>query len=605
MGDGPALARGFRVPKTSWKATRAEPVGCVGYVPTTAGFGKARGDVFFDFMTGELAAKSQHLPEVPQRASLRQQDNGETPFLRGERNGQVLDERPLRALEDAFHAMVERSRAEPAATLAERQDRLARLRAVVAGNEERFRQAISADFGHRSSVETTIAETLFLFSEIRHANKHLKGWMASQRVATALQFLPARNRLIPQPLGVVGIIAPWNYPLQLTLAPAIGAIAAGNRVMIKPSELTPHFSALLKEAVAEKFDAAEMVVTGIEDEVAKAFAGLPFDHLVFTGSTPVGRLVAEAAGRNLTPVTLELGGKSPAIVDASADLEEAAERIAYGKLLNAGQTCIAPDYVMVPEASLQAFAEKVRAPYAAHVRHRSQQQGLHLGDLRPALCATGEPGGGCRPARRKILQPAKADDPNWKARRKFPPTLVVGAHRRDDSHAGGDLLAPPTGGDGLSATAPRPIAFVNRHDRPLALYWFGKDARGARRGAYTHRRRAASPSTIACSISRRSTSRWAASAHQATAPITANGGFRTFSKLKPVFYRSEIQPARRSLSALWRQDRAAGEDDAIHVVATIIASAAKQSRILRGQKSGLLRRARNDEKKYNGGTTGD
>src|SRR6188768_4012609 len=194
-----------------------------------------------------------------------------------------LTSAPLRALEDAFHAMVERSRAEPAATLAERQDRLARLRAVVANNEERFRQAISADFGHRCAVETTIAETMMVFSEIRHATKHLKSWMAPQRVSTALQFLPAKNRLIPQPLGVVGIIAPWNYPLQLTLAPAICAIAAGNRAMIKPSELTPHFAGLLREVIAERFDPAELLVTGIEDEVAKAFPALPFDHLVFTG----------------------------------------------------------------------------------------------------------------------------------------------------------------------------------------------------------------------------------------------------------------------------------------------------------------------------------
>ena len=222
----------------------------------------------------------------------------------------------LRALEDAFHAMVARSRAEAAPDLGGRLDRLARLRSVVADNEERFRQAISADFGHRSAVETTIAEAMMVYGEIRHATKHLKGWMAPQRVATALQFLPARNRLMPQPLGVVGIIAPWNYPLQLTLAPAIGAIAAGNRVMIKPSELSPHFSALLKETVAARFDATELLVTGVEDDVAKAFANLPFDHLVFTGSTRVGRLVAEAAGRNLTPVTLELGGKSPVIIDA-------------------------------------------------------------------------------------------------------------------------------------------------------------------------------------------------------------------------------------------------------------------------------------------------
>src|SRR6202162_3934462 len=185
--------------------------------------------------------------------------------------------------------------------------------------------------------------------------------MAPQRVATALKFMPARNRLMPQPLGVVGIISPRNYPLRLTLAAAVGGLAGGNRGRIKPSELVPRFSALLKEVIAAKFDATEMLVTGIDDDIAKAFAALPFDHLIFTGSTRVGRLGAEAAGRNLTPVTLELGGKSPAIIDRSADLGQAAERIAYAKLLNAGQTCIAPDYARVPKRQVQDFAARVQS----------------------------------------------------------------------------------------------------------------------------------------------------------------------------------------------------------------------------------------------------
>ena len=234
---------------------------------------------------------------------------------------QPLKSRGQSALDEAFQHMFELSRTMPAPTLTERLDRLVRLRAAIADNESRFEQAISADFGHRSSIETAIAESLLVLGEIRHAARHLKKWMAPQRISTALQFLPAKNRLIPQPLGVVGIIAPWNYPLQLTLAPAVAALAAGNRVMIKPSELVPRFSALLKEVIAAKFDAAEMMVTDIEDDISQAFASLPFDHLMFTGSTRVGRLVAEAAGRNLTPITLELGGKSPAIVDRSADLD--------------------------------------------------------------------------------------------------------------------------------------------------------------------------------------------------------------------------------------------------------------------------------------------
>src|SRR6201990_1945374 len=272
---------------------------------------------------------------------------------------QPLQSPAQRAVADAFHRMLELAPREPAPPLAERLDRLARLRVAIQANESRFEAAISADSGHRSSIETAIAETLLVLGEIKHAAKHLKKWMAPQRVATALQFMPAKNRLTPQPRGGAGIIAPWNYPLQLTLAPAVGALAAGNRVMIKPSELVPRFSALLREVIASKFDAAEIFVTGIEDVIAKAFASLPFDHLIFTGSTRVGRLVAEAAGRNLTPLTLELGGKSPVIIDRSAALDEAAARIAYGKLLNAGQTCIAPDYVLIPQASAQAFADRL------------------------------------------------------------------------------------------------------------------------------------------------------------------------------------------------------------------------------------------------------
>lgn len=444
---------------------------------------------------------------------------------------------PLAALTDSFQAMVARSRAEPAPDCAARLDRLARLRAVVADNEERFRQAISADFGHRSAVETTFAETMMVFSEIRHASKHLKSWMAPQRVATALQFLPARNRLIPQPLGIVGIIAPWNYPLQLTLAPAIGAIAAGNRVIIKPSELVPHFSALLKETVAQKFDTTELLVTGVEDEIAKGFAHLSFDHLVFTGSTRVGRLVAEAAGRNLTPVTLELGGKSPAIIDVSADLDEAAERIAYGKLLNAGQTCIAPDYVLVPESALQAFAEKVRTQMRrmfgtdpANKDYTSIISDRHYARLEGLVADAARRGA-------KILQPAKADDPNWKAHRKFPPTLIVGA-TEDMAAMQQEIFGPvlPVLG---TRDADEAIAFINKRDRPLALYWFGRD-RDARDEVLAR--------TISGGVTINDCLFHFAQVSQPMGGVGASGtgayhgewGFKTFSKLKPVFYRSKF-----------------------------------------------------------------
>jgi coniferyl-aldehyde dehydrogenase len=448
---------------------------------------------------------------------------------------QSLKSPPLPALDNAFHAMFKLARTRPAPSLPERLDRLARLRAALADNERRFEQAISADFGHRCATETAIAETLLVLGEIKHATRHLKKWMAPQRVPTALQFMPARNRLIPQPLGVIGIIAPWNYPLQLTLAPAVGAIAAGNRVMIKPSELVPRFAALLQEIIAAKFDATEMLVTDIGEDVAKVFASLPFDHLIFTGSTRVGRLVAEAAGRNLTPVTLELGGKSPAIVDGSADLAEAAERIAYGKLLNAGQTCIAPDYALVPETSVREFVDKVEANMRrmfgtdpANNDYTSIISERHYARLEALLADAMAKGA-------RILQPARPDDSQWKSRRKFPPSIVVSvtpdmAIMQEEIF--GPLLPVMSYQD-----AGEPIAYVNSHDRPLALYWFGKDE--AARDEVLAR-------TVSGGVTVNDCLFHFTQINQPMGGVGPSGsgayhgewGFKTLSKLKPVFYRS-------------------------------------------------------------------
>jgi coniferyl-aldehyde dehydrogenase len=378
---------------------------------------------------------------------------------------------------------------------------------------------------------------MLVLSEIRHAGKHLKRWMAPQRVSTTLQFAPASNRLIPQPLGVVGIIAPWNYPLQLTLAPAVAALAAGNRVMIKPSELVPRFSALLKEVIAQKFDVTEIVVTGIEEEIAKAFAALPFDHLMFTGSTRVGRLVAEAAGRNLTPVTLELGGKSPAIVDRSADLDQAAERIAYGKLFNAGQTCIAPDYALVPEASVRDFAERLQGHMRrmfgtdpANKDYTSIVSDRHYARLDGLVADAAAKGA-------TILQAAKPDDPAWKSGRKYPPAIIIGA-TPEMSVMQEEIFGPLLPVLGYRDAA-EPIAYINAHDRPLALYWFGRN--NAARDEVLAR-------TVSGGVTVNDCLFHFAQINQPMGGVGASGsgayhgewGFRTLTKLKPVFYRSPL-----------------------------------------------------------------
>jgi coniferyl-aldehyde dehydrogenase len=315
----------------------------------------------------------------------------------------------------------------------------------------------------------------------------------------------------------------------------VGAIAAGNRVMIKPSELVPRFSALLKEAISAKFDASEMVVTGVDEEIAKTFASLPFDHLIFTGSTRVGRLVAEAAGRNLTPITLELGGKSPAIVDRSADLAEAAARIAYGKLLNAGQTCIAPDYALVPEAQVQDFAEKVQASMQGmfgttpdNKDYTSVVSDRHYARLESLVADAAAKGA-------HIMQPAKADDPAWKSQRKFPPTIVVGASP-DMTIMQEEIFGPLLPVIGYKDAA-EPVAYINRHDRPLALYWFGRD--DAARDEVLAR-------TVSGGVTVNDCLFHFAQINQPMGGVGASGtgayhgqwGFDNLSKLKPVFYRS-------------------------------------------------------------------
>ncbi len=422
-------------------------------------------------------------------------------------------------------------------TVAVRKDRLDRLAAMGEKHASQIVETISADFGHRSPHETRMAELLIVDTAIRHARRHLKGWMKTRRVTTAMHYLPASNRLMRQPLGVIGIVAPWNYPYQLSITPAIAAIAAGNRVMVKPSELTPRFSGLLQRIVGESFAENELAVVTGDAETGKAFTELPFDHLFFTGSTGVGRMVAQAAAKNLTPVTLELGGKSPAILDPSSDLATVAPRLAFGKLLNAGQTCIAPDYAFVPRDRIDSFVEHMRRAVAALYprlaanpdytsivsdRHFARLQGL-LEDARS------------KGARIVIINPAgETFDP---AGRKQPPTLVLGATPEMK------LMQEEIFGPILPVLAyariEEAIAYINRHDQPLALYWFGAD--NASRDKVLSQ-------TISGGVTLNDCIWHIAQEDQPFGGVGASGsgcyhgewGFRTFSKEKPVFNQSRL-----------------------------------------------------------------
>ena len=354
--------------------------------------------------------------------------------------------------------------------LSVRRDRLERIRAIVSRHEADFVAAIGADFGHRSAHETRLAELYIVVAEAKHAIRHLQRWMRPERVPTPLHLRPARARIERQPVGVAGVVSPWNYPVQLALAPAIGALAAGCRVMLKPSEFTPHTSALLRELVAATFAADEFIVIEGDAEAGHAFTSLPFDHLFFTGSTAVGRHVARAAAEHLTPVTLELGGKSPALFDDGADFAHAAPRLVVGKLLNAGQTCIAPDYALVPAARLDEFIAAVRKAaarlypsYAGNPDYTSIVNQRHYDRLQ-ALVADAR-------AKGATIVELGTGDP---ATRVFAPTLVIGA--RDDmavmqEEIFGPLL-PIEGHRGLDDA----IARVNARPHPLAFYFFGPDA---------------------------------------------------------------------------------------------------------------------------------
>ena len=416
---------------------------------------------------------------------------------------------------------------------AQRIDDLKRLRGAFKARLDEFAAAMSADFGRRSRHESLLSDGMTVLNEIDHLCGHLRGWMRPRRAAADWLFLPARTEVRYQPLGVVGVIAPWNYPVNLALNPLAVAIAAGNHVMLKPSEHTPRTSELLKQLLGEVFpdDRVATVIGG--PDVAAAFAALPFDHLFFTGSTAVGRRVMAAAAQNLTPVTLELGGKSPAIIAPDYPLATAVGRIAAGKFLNAGQTCIAPDYILLPRAAIAPFVEEMKkyvsqnyADLASNPDYTSIVNAGQYARLKSYLDQA-------RAAGAKVIELAAGDA----GKRILPPTIVLDA-REDLALMHDEIfgpILPLIAVDSVDAA----IDYVNARPRPLALYHFDNDR--ARIERVLER-------TIAGGVTINDTVLHFAQSELPFGGVGPSGmghyhgreGFLAFSKQKPVLYQARF-----------------------------------------------------------------
>jgi coniferyl-aldehyde dehydrogenase len=381
------------------------------------------------------------------------------------------------AMQDILHRQKAAHLRDGPMTAAMRMEWIDRCVGLLVDHAREIEDALNSDFGARSKEASAFTDVAGSIGPLKHAKAHLKTWMRPEKRKTTpalLGLFGAKAELVFQPKGVVGVISPWNFPINLTMAPLAGIIAAGNRAMIKPSEFTPATSDLMARMFAKAFTDEEIAVVTGGPEVGQAFAGLHFDHLIFTGATSIARHVMRAAAENLVPLTLELGGKSPVILSKSADMATAAGRIMNGKTLNAGQICLAPDYVLTPEGTVDAFVKEARASvskmfptikdnpdYTAVVaqRHYDRITG-YIDDARSKGADIVE------------LKP-EGEDFSQQEHRKIPPTLIL--NPTDDMKVMQEEIFGPVLPVKTYRTVDEAMGYINAHDRPLGLYWFGTD----------------------------------------------------------------------------------------------------------------------------------
>ena len=357
-------------------------------------------------------------------------------------------------------------------------DRLQRGVDVLLKYKDKLSDALNADFTCRPREVSLLTDVGAGIAPMKHAIKHVRSWMKPEKRPTMFPFnlLGGRSRIEYQPLGVVGVIAPWNFPVNMVFAPLAGVLAAGNRAMVKPSEFTPATSALIAEMIAEAYDPKEVAAFIGGPEVGQAFSCLPFDHMIFTGATSIARHILAAAARNLVPVTLELGGKSPVAISRSADIEKSLDRIMVGKTLNAGQICLAPDYLMVPEEKLDdviAAAQKSVARMYPRILDNPQYTSVinerHFQRLNGYLAEAGERGQKLIP-----INPAGENFDAQQGTLKIPPTLIP--RPADDLKMMEEELFGPLLPIRTYKNFRETIDYINSKPRPLAAYYFGEDA---------------------------------------------------------------------------------------------------------------------------------
>ena len=378
----------------------------------------------------------------------------------------------LTRLGEVFDRQRAAFRAAPMPDLAQRTRQLKALKTALLAHQDPLIAAIDADFGRRSADETRLAEILPAIEGINYALKNLRRWMKPSRRRVGMAFQPGKAQVIYQPLGVVGIIVPWNYPLYLAMGPLTTALAAGNRAMVKMSESTPATAEVFANMLATVFDEEQAAVVTGEAEVGQAFSQLPFDHLLFTGGTGIGRHVMRAAADNLTPVTLELGGKSPAIVSADVPIADAAERIAFGKGLNAGQTCVAPDYILCPAQRVNELVDALRQQfsrfYPTLAENGDYTQIINLRQYKRLLDYLADATN--RGARVIEINPANED---LTGSRIIPPTLLLNV--TDEMKVMQEEIFGPLLPIIPYHSLDEALDFIADRPRPLALYYFGYD----------------------------------------------------------------------------------------------------------------------------------